>query len=606
MRTVVAVLAALSLLIVPLSGATSTYSYDSLNRLARVVYPDGTTMTYTYDSAGNRLSQVISSPSVPLPTVGVDRTGLTFLAVAGQAATAQTIAVTNGGGGNLQWDAVATASWLNVTPGSGTNSGMVSVTASTAGMSAGTYHANVMILASASNAPVTIPVIFTITSAQGNPSITSGGIVSAAGSTPGIARGSVASLYGSALADASASAATVPLPTTLGNVRVSVNGVNAPLWYAGPGQINFQVPFESPLQGQASVVVTRDGVSSSPTSVTLAPYAPSIFTYQRATGIFDPIIVHAANAQLVTPTSPAVPGEYIVVYGTGIGDLTVVPATGAPSPTSPIAAAKVTPTATIGGVNASMSFAGLTPGGIGLAQFNVQVPTNLPTDTTAPLVINFSDTASPPVHLAINPGSGSGSSKTTANVQITFTPSSVIESASGTWNYSITLRETNGVGVTLTKVTINGVDYASSIATFFGSARLSGNGQLQASLTSTCSCNPPWDGNWQLTGNDDNGHTGLTWSGVVHFVASTTSSIATLASGLGSNAQGLAVDSLRNVYYAENNSVKRVNFDGVNTIIGGNGIAGFSGDGGPATSAQLNSPAGVAVDQSGNVYRRLL
>jgi uncharacterized protein (TIGR03437 family) len=107
---------------------------------------------------------------------------------------------------------------------------------------------------------------------------------------------------------------TVPLPRTLGNVQVAVNSVNAPLWYADSGQINFQVPFEAPLQGQASVVVTRDGVPSAPMSVSLAPCAPSVFTYQRATGVFGPIIVHFTNNQLVTPASPAVPGEYIVVY----------------------------------------------------------------------------------------------------------------------------------------------------------------------------------------------------------------------------------------------------------------------------------------------------
>jgi len=147
------------------------YTHDSLNRLASVAYPDGTTILYTYDPAGNRLSQVVSSPSIPLPQVGVDKTTLTFSNSATQSAPVQTITVTNGGGGNLQWDAVASANWLSVTPGSGTNSGTVSVTASAAGLSAGTYNANVMILASASNTPVTISVSFTVTG-QGD-SITS-------------------------------------------------------------------------------------------------------------------------------------------------------------------------------------------------------------------------------------------------------------------------------------------------------------------------------------------------------------------------------------------------------------------------------------------------
>ena len=40
-------------------GASVTYTYDTMNRLTRVAYPDGTTIAYAYDSAGNRLSQVI-------------------------------------------------------------------------------------------------------------------------------------------------------------------------------------------------------------------------------------------------------------------------------------------------------------------------------------------------------------------------------------------------------------------------------------------------------------------------------------------------------------------------------------------------------------------
>jgi uncharacterized protein (TIGR03437 family) len=416
------------------AGAVA-YSYDRLNRLTGVAYPDGTTIAYTYDSAGNRLSQVIVNPSIPLPKVGVDKVTLTFSAAVGQTSGSQAIAVTNAGGGSLQWDAVATASWLSVTPGSGTNSGAVNVTASAAGMSAGTYNANVLILASASNPSVTIPVIFTVTPAQGNPSISSGGIVSAAGSSPGIARGSVASLYGTFLADGPSQATSAPLPRTLGNTQVAVNGVSAPLWYADSNQINFQVPFESPLQGQASVVVTHSGVPSSPMNVTLTPYAPSVFTYQRASGVFDPIIVHSADNQLVTPTDPAVPGEYLVVYGTGIGDLTVAVATDAFSPTSPVAAAKVTPTATIGGANALVGFAGLTPGGIGLAQFNIQVPNNLSSGSTFPLVINFNGATSPPVNVAVK---SSGQQQPNVSLQLTdVEPQSPLATDNLTLNFAV-------------------------------------------------------------------------------------------------------------------------------------------------------------------------
>src|SRR5207244_5581632 len=59
-----------------------------------------------------------------------------------------------------------------------------------------------------------------------------------------------------------------------------------------------------------------------------------------------------------------------------------------------------------------------------------------------------------------------------------------------------------------------------------------------------------------------------------------------------------------NAYFADidNSRVMRIAVDGTLTVVAGNGIRGFSGDGGPATSAALNAPASVAVDSAGNVY----
>jgi hypothetical protein len=66
----------------------------------------------------------------------------------------------------------------------------------------------------------------------------------------------------------------------------------------------------------------------------------------------------------------------------------------------------------------------------------------------------------------------------------------------------------------------------------------------------------------------------------------------------------LTLDSAGNIYFCDfgNERVRKISTTGIITTIAGDGTAGFSGDGGPATSAELNSPFGIAVDSAGNVF----
>jgi hypothetical protein len=100
-------------------------------------------------------------------------------------------------------------------------------------------------------------------------------------------------------------------------------------------------------------------------------------------------------------------------------------------------------------------------------------------------------------------------------------------------------------------------------------------------------------------------------SGVITTVAGTGVAGATGATGDGGpavgaalNAPGDVVGHAGSVYVADSHSnrVRKVDSSGVITTVAGTGVAGYSGDGGPAASAQLNDPVGIAVDAGGNLF----
>lgn len=79
--------------------------------------------------------------------------------------------------------------------------------------------------------------------------------------------------------------------------------------------------------------------------------------------------------------------------------------------------------------------------------------------------------------------------------------------------------------------------------------------------------------------------------------------------GLATNAklnlpEGIAIDAIGNIFIADrgNNRIRKINSSGIITTIAGTGVAGFSGDGGAAASAQINYPIDVEVDAIGNLY----
>ncbi len=221
------------------------------------------------------------------------------------------------------------------------------------------------------------------------PAIALGGIVNAASFlATEISPGAIVSIFGSDFGSAVSVASTVPLPTTLGGTRVLINGIEAPLFAVTPSQINAQVPWQlrSPTITAANVQVVTAAGTSPPRMIVFGD-RPGIFTTQQ-NGRGPGIITHA-DGSLVTLANPAVNGEVLVMYCTGLGAVTNQPSSGALSPSGPLAVSLSTPGVSIGNMPARVLFAGLAPGYIGLYQVNVEVPANarpLPGDPDGPVV----------------------------------------------------------------------------------------------------------------------------------------------------------------------------------------------------------------------------
>lgn len=195
-----------------------------------------------------------------------------------------------------------------------------------------------------------------------------------------LAPGSLASLFGNFANATTATAPGFPLPTTLGNVEVVVNGRAAPLLYVSPTQINFQVSHRLETPNQVLVETKVAGATVARAQLTALAGAPGIFT---ATDV---------NYRQVSAATPIKRGEALVIWATGHGELTDAIEDGQPAPGT-LYQTKTKPRVTIGGVEAEVLFSGLAPGLAGVWQLNVIVPLSAPTGTNVPLLVTQGQTS---------------------------------------------------------------------------------------------------------------------------------------------------------------------------------------------------------------------
>jgi uncharacterized protein (TIGR03437 family) len=239
------------------------------------------------------------------------------------------------------------------------------------------------------------------------PSISAAGVVNGAsfGQNGTVSPGEIISVFGSPLATAATGNSGLPLPTTLAGIKLSIGGIDMPLFFAGTGQVNAQVPTTLAPNTPTSLVArafsgsTETG-DSVPVTITVAAVTPGIFIAAETTAPNQGAILNNPASQLIDATNPATAGDVITIFSTGLGATTPGVATGAQNPAgntnSPV-------TVTFGTLQpVAVQYAGLAPGFVGLYQVNVAVPAGLTPGPTVPVVLNQGGVSSNVATIAVH------------------------------------------------------------------------------------------------------------------------------------------------------------------------------------------------------------
>ena len=223
-----------------------------------------------------RLAQLIAPPSAPavsvVPAIGTSPTSLSFSAQqGGNNPAAQTLNISNIGGGILSWIASDSAAWMSLSSASGTGAGSVSVSVTTGALTAGNYSGTVMLNATGAS-PVIVPVSFTVTTAPVAPAIgaspASFSFTAQAGSNPATQTLTISNTGGGTLNwTASDNAAWLTLSTASGT---------------GNGPTTLTVNTATLTAGSYNALITLSATGATSVTVpvaltvTAAPVAPSI------------------------------------------------------------------------------------------------------------------------------------------------------------------------------------------------------------------------------------------------------------------------------------------------------------------------------------------
>ena len=228
------------------------------------------------------------------------------------------------------------------------------------------------------------------------PIVAAGSVVNAGDFSSTQASGLLVSIFGASLADGTAAAGSAPLPEQLGSTSVLLAGRALPLTFVSESQVNALIPYETSLNTTLQLVVQRANALSVPAAVQVFDSAPAILT-ATGTGTGQALVYRAAadgSVSLADSRSPAEAGNVLVAYVVGLGAVTPAVASGSAAPTDTLSTVSGSASMTVGGVPATVRFAGLTPGFVGLYQVNATMPSGVTVGERVPVVVSVNGRSS--------------------------------------------------------------------------------------------------------------------------------------------------------------------------------------------------------------------
>ena len=205
-----------------------------------------------------------------------------------------------------------------------------------------------------------------------------------------IAPGSIASAYGSfGSVTTTALSSLNPMPTTLANVRLTVGGVNAPLYFVSANQVNFVVPVGA-ATGSVPVEVLNGTTTIARGTVNIYDFWPALAT--AGTETTRPAIAQNQDFGINSRTTRARRGEVIQLYATGCGLTNPRVTDGAPPAQLSRAIADVKVTISV--IEVTPQFAGAHPQFPGICQINAVIPNQSFVSGQVPVLVTVNGIAS--------------------------------------------------------------------------------------------------------------------------------------------------------------------------------------------------------------------